>query len=535
MPRRDYRERTRIEFSGGWSNPTNIISEWCVAQPIRRFQSIQYRKDKAGVQHEFILILLQDERDTHRDAFCRIERTADPDHQLEAIGVNGTTAFDFVQTFDSYSAEFPSNQDPGSDVVAEIQFPCTFDLQDVLAICYGISCHATAQRYTLQQFNCYFYCWTIILCLARAAAGWERMCAQHWEEIEAQIISSIDSLDPTRKAKLALVLSQAQQGSFDKALRSELSSLEFSRTVVRSLKCMLWEDRSLASIEDVIKSRLSSVATKTVDLLFPNEFLQPVRCGSNMRRRSCDPKHLVRTLAAEAIEAGFKAFWVAFSKCVSSASAEIYQKGDIRENYLNDPPKFFLYRVAFPVLSGPAWVGLAIFGNLCASKQLARLHYVLGPYRYMNVALRRLLYVTNMLRGATRFFPSSLNYIRLAPIAARCLEEEWEGEGNVHACKLLDKIGDSIFQSSFNSAMQVYSSGLVKLMNEYEGYDFRKLTLQLMAEFTETSGEKRQVLWTAIICYDLLDIIAKVILEVVIGSLGSGNEGRIGESTQVST
>ncbi|KAG8712816.1 hypothetical protein FRC08_014069 [Ceratobasidium sp. 394] len=70
-----------------------------------------------------------------------------------------------------------------STVVAEITFPHEFDILDVLAVCYSIHLHNDACNYTLQQFNCYFLCSTVLAILARRAAIWEKMSVRQWGEL----------------------------------------------------------------------------------------------------------------------------------------------------------------------------------------------------------------------------------------------------------------------------------------------------------------------------------------------------------------
>ena len=84
-----------------------------------------------------------------------MERVGDPEHLAQVICIDGTIAQDCIQTIplsDPGSTSLTHN----SDIVAEINFPLTFDLRDELAMCYGLSKHFRAKIYTLRQYNCYF-------------------------------------------------------------------------------------------------------------------------------------------------------------------------------------------------------------------------------------------------------------------------------------------------------------------------------------------------------------------------------------------
>lgn len=270
----DYRERTRLQFGKQWDDPTSVIFQWYSAQPFSQFRTIQYCKERIGVQHEFVLILLLDGQGFQTGSFCRLDRTADPMHQFESIGPNGTAAYDFIQTCESYTAEFASNEQHKSDIVAEIEFPSTRDLRDVLAICYGISSHKTARRYTLQQFNCYFFSWAIILCLVRSSFTLQEPFDQIVKDIQESLSSSFSSL---RSTKMALILAQTEdietyhrseeQTSLTDAIMAELSSTTFLTSMDRLLQSMLWQDRRTAIIKTTLQSSIQNVAGKTVEIL----------------------------------------------------------------------------------------------------------------------------------------------------------------------------------------------------------------------------------------------------------------------------
>lgn len=200
---------------------------------------------------------------------------ADPFHQVEAIGIQGTTAYDFVQTFDSYHP----NEGDNSMIVAEIEFPYTFDLRDVLAICYGISFHKNARRYTLQQFNCYFFSWSIILSLARACVDWERLFAQHHRsgEVQKRVWRSIKDSVARGRNQLLDLLDRGHTSESDvdanmpflSKLKAELSSIQFLHSMLEALTSVLWQARRPAAIQSSLRRRLHQVAHSTKQTYTP--------------------------------------------------------------------------------------------------------------------------------------------------------------------------------------------------------------------------------------------------------------------------
>ncbi|KAG9097558.1 hypothetical protein FS749_006007 [Ceratobasidium sp. UAMH 11750] len=149
--------RFRIKFP--------LESTWYQEQACTHFQSLQHRKERSGhFQHEFIVLKLEN------NSICRIERMGDPDASFNAIGAQGIAAHDVIQSFPSNKLSEACLET--SDVVAEIQFPCYFDLKIVLLICRAIQEGEQTCNYTLQVFNCYFFALTIQAVLTRLVTDW---------------------------------------------------------------------------------------------------------------------------------------------------------------------------------------------------------------------------------------------------------------------------------------------------------------------------------------------------------------------------
>ncbi|CAE6480811.1 unnamed protein product [Rhizoctonia solani] len=280
----DYRQLARINFPGGWGDQESTIFHWYRLQPYSQFQSIEYRKYLDGVQHEYILVLLQDDDGHPVNSCCRLERVADPAHRVEAIDSSGTSAFDFVQTVDYESCK-------ASKLIAHITFPRAFNLLDILGICYGIQSHHKAKRYTLQQFNCYFFSWTVILCLARRAADWESIICDNIKKVQESIINHVDNIrSPDNLTAWALIFSQDNRlttqnmPNMTDMFHSKLLSASFSKLVDKLVCPLLWCDnqdpnRFRSDMAESLYSGLSSVADEEVDHIFHNMRIQDIQIG----------------------------------------------------------------------------------------------------------------------------------------------------------------------------------------------------------------------------------------------------------------
>ncbi|KAG9086807.1 hypothetical protein FRC06_002868 [Ceratobasidium sp. 370] len=163
-----------MRFGSEWRNPRCTVERWYQAQVKRsqesesttHFTTIQHRRNlDAPFYHEFLLIPL-------KDGSCyRLERTG-VGSNVDAISLSGCAACNLIQWFpgDEYRAFV---QDKPSALVASVQFPREFDILDVLAVCYSIQQHPDSRNYTLQCYNCYFFCCAILAVLARRVADWE--------------------------------------------------------------------------------------------------------------------------------------------------------------------------------------------------------------------------------------------------------------------------------------------------------------------------------------------------------------------------
>ncbi|KAG9086899.1 hypothetical protein FRC06_002825 [Ceratobasidium sp. 370] len=160
-----------VQFHSGWRSPSCLVEEWYQAQltnaeqhqSTTRFTTIQhYRTLEAPFFHEFLLIPLTD------GSCYRVERTG-VGSDVDAISLSGCTACDMIEWFPQHKHQEFTRGTP-SELVYEVNFPTGFDILDVLEICYAIQQHQRAKKYTLQRYNCYFFCCTILSILAREIA-----------------------------------------------------------------------------------------------------------------------------------------------------------------------------------------------------------------------------------------------------------------------------------------------------------------------------------------------------------------------------
>ncbi|KAG9082262.1 hypothetical protein FRC06_005149 [Ceratobasidium sp. 370] len=211
------------------------------SQTSTRFRLIEHRKNLDGpFYHEFLLLKLSD------GAVCRVERTGDGS-RADALRFAGCMSNDLIQWFseDDY-AKF-SNAMP-SNLIAEIDLQQDFDILDVLAVCYSIQQTRVCSVYTLQRYNCYFFCWTILAALTRrlwettiTSDAWDlavNSAMEHWssvppEEAKKHFILRIYTLLDPNNPRATL--------QFLDPLRSHVSSAKVDLSVVnQALDMALW-------------------------------------------------------------------------------------------------------------------------------------------------------------------------------------------------------------------------------------------------------------------------------------------------------
>ncbi|KAG9084528.1 hypothetical protein FS749_005148 [Ceratobasidium sp. UAMH 11750] len=192
-PRTKRKGRLLINFESGWRNTSCNVEKWYQdqlknskrQQSTTHFVTIEHRRTlEAPFFHEFLLIPLAD------GSFYRIERTG-IGSDIDAISSSGCVACDMIEWFpgDEYQ-QFIT--DKPSEEVHKLRFPTEFDILDVLAICYSIQQNKYARRYTLQRYNCYFFCSTILSVMARRIADWPSILASDlWDTLRQRTLNRL--------------------------------------------------------------------------------------------------------------------------------------------------------------------------------------------------------------------------------------------------------------------------------------------------------------------------------------------------------
>ncbi|CAE6417078.1 unnamed protein product [Rhizoctonia solani] len=178
-----------MKFHKYWRHPDCSVNQWYDAQSqsSTKFNSIQHWRNTQGpFFREYLLILLDD------GAICRVERIGEGSHKA-ATTRTGCTAHDIIQWFGPSKYELdPLSQGP-AEMIGQVEFPHTFDLLDVLAICWSIQQTPRCSIYTLQRYNCYFLCLTILAVLARRVDEWEGIIDNEaiWSGVVNDIIEDL--------------------------------------------------------------------------------------------------------------------------------------------------------------------------------------------------------------------------------------------------------------------------------------------------------------------------------------------------------
>ncbi len=136
----------------------DYIFEWCSKQRFITVRSISLRQEKEAPRHEFVLIELE-------RAHYRVERRAVEGADLDSIS-KGCTARD---TITLVPRENVKSLLAKTDSLIEVSFRSDRrpDLYTILAVCDAICKNPETNKYTLWQYNCYFFARTILLLVTR--------------------------------------------------------------------------------------------------------------------------------------------------------------------------------------------------------------------------------------------------------------------------------------------------------------------------------------------------------------------------------
>ncbi|KAG9119762.1 hypothetical protein FRC07_005054 [Ceratobasidium sp. 392] len=209
------------------------------------------------------------------DRICQVERMADQNAQINAL-VRADAA-DYINIIKKGS-KMENDQLANTRVILEITFPegRTRTLADVLDICYGISRHPKARYYTLQQYNCFFFSWNIILGLLRTEAAWSATIGHQRAVVHKAVDEWLQEFAAAEGASnLALVISSsAHVGpisgshlSLTQAISNYFDSQPALRQFQTAFDSVLWASEQEDAITGVVRKILRDAADETAKLV----------------------------------------------------------------------------------------------------------------------------------------------------------------------------------------------------------------------------------------------------------------------------
>ncbi|KAG8735351.1 hypothetical protein FRC10_010686 [Ceratobasidium sp. 414] len=270
-----------MKFHEQWQHEDCPVMGWYEQQrgSSTRFRSIEHRRNAQGpFFHEFLLLKLTD------GAVCRVERIGDGS-RADAIRYVGSTAHDLIQWWTKNDYEQFSVKCP-SVLIAEVDLCREFGILDVLAVCYSIQNTNSCCAYTLQRYNCYFLCLTVLTMLTRRVAGWETMLLN--DDWDSSVALSLDRLSKLslEESKKYLVLrlcallepDSPHPGRFILGgLRRHLASQAGAQiSYNRTMNSILWQ----TARESALCNALNTVLEPAVPAILETESF----CGTQFRR-----------------------------------------------------------------------------------------------------------------------------------------------------------------------------------------------------------------------------------------------------------
>ncbi|KAG8704922.1 hypothetical protein FRC09_003250 [Ceratobasidium sp. 395] len=269
-----------MKFHLAWRHKDCPVMGWYhqQVQSSTKFWSIEHCRNIEGpFYHEFLLLKLTDGN------VCRVERVGDGS-RADAVRYIGCPAHDLIQWFSSPDYEIFSAKSP-SERLAEVNLGQEFDILDVLAICYSIQNTKRCCRYTLQRYNCYFLCLTVLVVLTRRVASWEtRINLDGWDSCLDSMLEDLRNLSPedSRKHPILAICAHPEPESPQRAqfvfsflqshLRAQAGGFKQCREAV---KLMLWQANREFALRSVVAESIKGV---------PDTFRDPGYCSQQLKR-----------------------------------------------------------------------------------------------------------------------------------------------------------------------------------------------------------------------------------------------------------
>lgn len=336
--------RCVMKFHEEWHHPDCRVMEWYRLQTCTEFESIQHwRNIDNQFGHEFLIILLTD------GSACRVERMGEGSG-ADAIRPTGCTAHDLIQWFSPEDHAAKRWAQGSREMIAQVDFPCTFDLLDVLAICYTIQRRRRTAVYTLQRYNCYFLCNTILVVLARRVGGWETLVTRvEWPTMIEDRLSKLKhiSLQPMEELHPVDYLAVGICSLLDRnnpnpagfileALRSVLDG-RARKSMNKRIANTLWHDHIHSAIDNSLSSFTDQAMVTILDCSNPNSTGFRLRTLIEKRNEQCyPPTGLDLRVISDTIS---RAFLTAFSTLAQEFEVHAQSRYDMKR-LESEPPLY---------------------------------------------------------------------------------------------------------------------------------------------------------------------------------------------------
>ncbi|KAG9080691.1 hypothetical protein FRC06_006255 [Ceratobasidium sp. 370] len=148
----------QLVFPGGWKTGP-IFDQYDDIFPCKDISRLQLRRDSSGlVHHRFIVLHMKD------GALHRFDRRPGVDTGRMAAGCPVVSLDECVANLHEESGRAIENQ---SLCEIELLLDGANDILAVLSTCYAISQDEKARYYSLFEYNCFFFSWTILMVASR--------------------------------------------------------------------------------------------------------------------------------------------------------------------------------------------------------------------------------------------------------------------------------------------------------------------------------------------------------------------------------
>ncbi|QRV86821.1 hypothetical protein RhiJN_14839 [Ceratobasidium sp. AG-Ba] len=255
-----------MKFHEEWRHDDCSVMKWYrdLYGKDTKFRSVEHWENLEGpFFHQFLLLRLAD------GAACRVERIGEGS-RADAIRYIGCKSHDIIQWRPGFEL---SKLTHGARRIAELDMGQYFDLIDVLSICFAIQKTKPCDAYTLQRYNCYFLCLTILAILTRRVASWEtQITREKWELSMSATLDKFANLsfeEANRHTILKLCCMLGAEGQqpwipIIDALRKGFTAnsecfSKYKKSISSTLWAACWEESLTAGLGDQFLSVVNAI------------------------------------------------------------------------------------------------------------------------------------------------------------------------------------------------------------------------------------------------------------------------------------